>query len=146
MADDDNGEDEADEPLQQAVDEIAVPEGLVRQDFDTEIWFVGAPLRDKEKKMARSLIRAHRNLGHPRPGDLARALSQDQRVDPEAVALCKRLRCATCERTRKPLPPRPTSFRTTGPFNSKICLDFVYVQDARGDGYNFLHILEPNGS
>eukprot|EP00913_Durusdinium_trenchii_P016249 g15271.t1 len=33
-----------------------------------------------------------------------------------------------------------------GSFNSKLCMDFVYVPDAEGNNYQFLHILEPNGS
>ena len=71
---------------------------------------------------------------------------QNQKVAPEAVALSRRLRCATCERTRRPLPPRPTSLKATGPFNSRVCLDFVHIHDANKVGHLYLHILEPNGS
>ena len=36
--------------------------------------------------------------------------------------------------------------KTTGPFNSRVNLDFVHMHDADKEGYLFLHILEPNGS
>ncbi|CAE7177640.1 unnamed protein product [Symbiodinium microadriaticum] len=142
-------------PLQPAEEGVAVKddaqdalveEGLVRQDFAGECWIIGGPLKPKEKILAKALVRMHRNLGHPRTEDLVRALNQDPKVSAEAVALARRLRCATCERTRRPLPPRPTSLRAAGPFNSKVMLDFVYLHDAKGDGHNFLHVLEPNGN
>ena len=61
-----------------------------------------------------SVVRLHRNLGHPRTEDFVRALVQHGRMDPECINLAKRLKCATCERTRRPLPPRPTSLKATG--------------------------------
>ena len=135
-----------DELVRDEVQEGLVQEGLVRQDFAGECWFIGGPLREKEKALARALVRMHRNLGHPRMEDMIRALAQSNKVDPEAVSLCRRLRCATCERTRRPLPPRPTSLKVVGQFNSKVCLDFVHIADAEKVTHRFLHILEPNGS
>ena len=114
----------------------------MRQDFAGEIWFVGPPFRPKKKILAKSLARLHRNLGHPRQEDFTRALSMNPKMEAEAVTLSRRMKCATCERTRRPLPPRPTSLKMIGPFNS----DFVHVHDAAGDGHLFLHILEPNAS
>ena len=127
------------------VNQALIEQGVVRQDFSGECWFVGPPLRDKEKKLARSLVRMHRNLGHPRPEDFARALSTHKQIAPEAVSLSRRLRCATCERNRRPPPPKPTSLKAMGPFNSKLAMDFVYAHDANGENYMFLHVLEPNG-
>ena len=127
------------------VHEALIEQGVVKQDFSGECWFVGAPLRDKEKKLAKALVRMRRNLGHPRPEDFARALAVNKQVAPEAVSLSRRLRCATCERTRRPPPPRPTSLKVMGPCNSKLAMDFVYAPDANGDNYMFLHVLEPNG-
>ena len=127
------------------VHEALIEQGVVKQDFSGECWFVGAPLRDKEKKLAKALVRMHRNLGHPRPEDFARALAVNKQVAPEAVGLSRRLRCSTCERTRRPPPPRPTSLKVMGPFNSKLAMDFVYAPDANGDNYMFLRVLEPNG-
>ncbi|CAE7233125.1 GIP, partial [Symbiodinium necroappetens] len=69
------------------VQEGLVQEGLVRQDFAGECWFIGGPLREKEKALARALVRMHRNLGHPRMEDMIRALAQSNKVDPEAVCL-----------------------------------------------------------
>ena len=135
-----------DEPVRDEVQEGLEREGLVRQDVAGECWFSGGPLKPAEKQLAKALVRMHRNLGHPRQEDFTRALAQNQKVAPEAVALSRRLRCATCERTRRPLPPRPTSLKATGPFNSRVCLDFVHIHDSEKSGHLFLHILEPNGS
>ena len=79
------------------VHEALIEQGVIKQDFSGECWFVGPPLRDKEKKLAKALVRMHRNLGHPRPEDFARALAVNKQVAPEAVSLSRRLRCATCE-------------------------------------------------
>ena len=135
-----------DELARDEVQDGLVQEGLVRQDFAGECWFIGGPLREKEKALARALVRMHRNLGHPRMEDMVRALAQNTKVEPDAVSLCRRLRCATCERTRRPLPARPTSLKMVGQFNSKICLDFVHVSDAEKVTHRYLHVLEPNGS
>lgn len=101
-------------------------EGLVRQDFSGERWFVGPPLTAAQKKIAPALVKMHRNLGHPRQPDFTRALAQQDRLEDEVLALSRRLRCATCERTR-------------------LAMDFVYLHDSKGDKHNFLHILDPAG-
>ncbi|CAE7586371.1 RE1 [Symbiodinium natans] len=132
--------------VQDVIHEGMIQEGVVQQSFAGEIWFIGGPLKEKEKAIARSLVRAHRNLGHPRAEDFTRALAQNYRVSPEAISLSRRLRCATCERTKRPHPPRPSSLKMTGPFNSRVCLDFVHLHDADKEGHWFLHIVEPNGS
>ena len=134
------------DPLEEPVRESLQKEGLVRQDFASgECWFIGPPLRHEERRIATSLVRMHRNLGHPRQEDFTRALAQHGKVDPEAVALSRRLRCASCERTRRPLPPRPTSLKAVGAFNDRVCLDFVFLHDATEVKHNFLHILDPAG-
>lgn len=73
------------------------------------------------------------------------ALVQHGKMDPECINLARRLKCATCERTRKPLPPRPASFKAMGCFNDKICLDYVFLHDSEGTKHNYIHILEPAG-
>lgn len=120
-------------------------ERLVRQDFAGECWFIGPPLTQEQKKVAPSIVRMHRNLGHPRQEDFTRALAQQDRVEPEVLALSRRLRCATCERTKRPLPPRPTSLKSTPSFNTKLSLDFVFLHDSDGVKFNYLHVLDPAG-
>ncbi|CAL1151001.1 unnamed protein product [Cladocopium goreaui] len=121
-------------------------EGLVRQDFAGECWFVGPPLTSGQKKLAPALVRMHRNLGHPRKEDFVRALAQQDRLEQDALVLARRLRCATCERTRRPLPPRPSSLKSTPAFNTKLSLDFVYLHDSNGEKFHYLHILDPAGA
>ena len=134
------------DPLQEPLAEAFVEQGLVRQDFAKgECWFIGAPLSQEQKRMAPSLVRLHRNLGHPRNEDFVRALAQSDKIEAEAIALARRLRCATCERTRRPLPPRPTSLKAVGAFNDRLCMDFVFLHDINGEKRNYLHILDPAG-
>ena len=118
----------------------------MRQDFAGECWFVGPPLTSGQKKLAPALVRMHRNLGHPRKEDFVRALAQQDRLEQDALVLARRLRCATCERTRRPLPPRPSSLKSTPAFNTKLSLDFVYLHDSNGEKFHYLHILDPAGA
>ena len=67
-------------------------------------------------------------------------------MEPEATELSRRLKCAVCERSRRPKIPRPSSFKIIIAFNSKLCMDFVNIADVKHTMYQFLHILEPNGS
>ena len=119
---------------------------LTKQTYADEQWFIGPPLTNKQKKLAPMLVKVHKNLGHPAQPDLTRALIQDGKVEPDAIELSRRLRCGTCERSKRPGIPRPSSFKVIGAFNSKLCIDFVYVTDANQDNHAFLHLLEPNGS
>ena len=134
------------DPLEEPMQEVMAQQGLVRQDYASgECWFIGAPLRHEQRRLAPGLVRMHRNLGHPRNEDFVRALAQHGKVDPEAVALARRLRCASCERTKRPLPPRPTSLKTIGGFNDKVCLDFLFMHDINQEKHTYLHVLDPAG-
>ena len=125
---------------------VEIPEKTLLKQSYGEHWFVGPPLNAKQKKLAPTVVKLHKNLGHPSQPDLTRALIQAGNVEPEAIELSRRMKCAVCERTRRPRIPRPTSFKVVGAFNSKLCMDFVNVPDVAGEMFQFLHILEPNGS
>ena len=132
------------DPLEESLDEAMGQQGLARREHASgECWFIGPPLRHEHRRLAPSLVRMHRNLGHPRNEDFVRALSQHGKVDPEAVALARRLRCASCERTKRPLPPRPASLKIIGGFNEKVCMYFVFLHDALEEKHTYLHILDP---
>ncbi|CAK9048607.1 Retrovirus-related Pol polyprotein from transposon RE1 (Retro element 1) (AtRE1) [Includes: Protease RE1 [Durusdinium trenchii] len=134
------------DPLDEHVEQGMAEQGLVRQDYASgECWFIGPPLRHEQRRLAPSLVRMHRNLGHPRTEDFVRALAQHGKIDPEAVALARRLRCASCERTKRPLPPRPTSLKAVGSFNDKVCLDVVFLHDVDEVKHTYLHVLDPAG-
>lgn len=122
------------------------PDSIITRQAYGETWFIGPPLTNKQKKLAPTVVKMHKNLGHPSQPDFTRALVQEGTIEPEAIELSRRLRCSVCERSRRPKTPRPTSFKVIGSFNSKLCMDFVYMNDAAGDTHQFLHILEPNGS
>eukprot|EP00969_Alexandrium_andersonii_P295718 13071644-Alexandrium_andersonii.AAC.1 len=54
----------------------------------------------------RIVQRLHRNLGHPRPEELARAL-RHAGARPDVVAWAKRFRCEACKKSVRPLARRP---------------------------------------
>ena len=119
---------------------------ITKQTYAQEQWFTGPPLTVKQKRFAPAIVKLRKNLGHPSQPDLTRALVQEGNVETEAIELSRRLKCAVCERSRRPKIPRPTSFKVIGAFNSKLCMDFVHLPDIQGNQHQFLHILEPNGS
>ena len=53
------------------------------------------------------LFRQHRNLGHPQPTELARALRHAGARREAVRFVLKELRCPTCEARPLPLPPHP---------------------------------------
>ena len=134
------------DPMEEPMQEAMAQQGLVRQDYASgECWLIGPPLRHEQGRLAPGLVRMHSHLGHPRNEDFVRALAQNGKVDPEAVALARRLRCASCEMTKRPLPPRPTSLKIIGGFNDKVCLDFLFMHDINQEKHTYLHVLDPAG-
>ena len=119
---------------------------VTKQTYAQERWFTGPPLTTKQKRLAPTIAKWHKNLGHPSQPDLTRALVQEGNVETEAIELSRRLKCAVCERSRRPKIPRPASFKVIGAFNSKLRMDFARLPDIQGNQHQFLHILEPNGS
>ena len=107
--------------------------------------YIGRPLTHEQQKVSPSIVWMHSNFGHPQPEDFIRAQAQQDRLEPEVLTLSRRLRCATRERTKKPLPPRPTSLKSTPSFNTKLSLDFVFLHDPAGEKFNYLHVLDPAG-
>ena len=109
-----------------------------------ELYFAGPPLTVQQRAVAPIVARLHKNLGHPSNVDLVRLLNQHGGSQ-EAVDLARRLRCAPCLRTVRPKSPRPARIPTTGPFNSCIALDFVYLHDCSGQVFQNLSILDLSG-
>ena len=75
----------------------------------------------------RELFRQHRNLGHPQPTELARALRHPGARREAVRFVLKELRCPTCEARLLPLPHRPGMLRCL-PFNQCIGVDLVVLE------------------
>ena len=84
------------------LEEIYEPRHLGQEEDEDDETETARALSERGK---RELFRQHRNLGHPQPTELARALRHSG-ARREAFAL----RCPTCEAPPPPLPPRPGMF------------------------------------
>ena len=106
-----------------------------KKDDETE---TARPLSEREK---RELYRQHRNLGHPQPTDLARAL-QHAGARREAIRfVLKELRCPTCEARPLPLPPRPGMLPRCLRFNQSIGVDLVDFEVRVGTSAKALNVV-----
>ena len=93
-----------DEVLPLEVNEIVEPRQLGLDEPEDDETQTARALSEREK---RELFRQHRNLVHPQPSELARALRHSG-VRREAIrVVLKDLRCPTCEARPLPLPRRP---------------------------------------
>ena len=89
---------------QDDLEEIYEPRHLVQEEDEDDETETARLMSEREK---RELFRQHRNLGHPQPTELARAL-RHAGARREAIRFdLKELRCPTCEARPLPLPHRP---------------------------------------
>ena len=110
------------EILPHDLEEIYEPRRLVQEEDEDDETETARPLSEREK---RELFRQHRNLGHPQPTELARAL-RHARARREAIRIVlKELRCPTCEAQPLPLPPRPGMLPRCLRFNQCIGVDLI---------------------
>ena len=107
------------------LEEIYEPRHLVQEEDEDDETETARPLSEREQ---RELFRQHRNLGHPQPTELARALRHaGARVEAVRFVL-KELRCPTCEARPLPLPLRPGMLPRCLRFNQCIGVDLVDLE------------------
>ena len=88
-----------------------------------------------------SLLRAHKNLGHPEPAKLA-ALLRQQGFRPDIVKSAYELRCDTCESLRAPQKARPSAIREAIDFNDKISVDGMTWTNPNGYQFHIYHFID----
>ena len=115
------------EPRQMVLDEPA--------DDETE---TARALSEREK---RELFRQHRNLKHPQPSELARALRHAGAKREAIRFVLKEMRCPTCEARPLPLPPRPGMLPRCLQFNQCIGVDLVELEVRDGTSAKALNVV-----
>eukprot|EP00435_Cladocopium_sp_Y103_P001293 s456_g1.t1 len=78
------------------------------------------------EKVKQSLMKLHRNLGHPSNSDLVRILKHGQASD-LAVQLARELSCDFCTARKPPTVPNPGKVSTVTEFNQRVGLDVKYL-------------------
>ena len=88
-----------------------------------------------------SLIRMHKNLGHPSNDRLAKAL-QTSGYRPEVVQAAQEIQCQVCAANAPPKHARPATLKTMLDFNHKIYVDGITWTNKTGQTYHLYHILD----
>ena len=91
------------------LEEIYEPRHLDQEEDEDDETETARPLSEQEK---RELFRQHRNLGHPQPMELARALRHAGARREDFRFVLKELRCPTCEARPLPLPHQSRNVAT----------------------------------
>ena len=126
------------ERLPPELEEIDEPRHL-EQEEDEDDETETAPARSEREK--RELFRQHRNLGHPQPTELARALRLAGARREAFRFVLKGLRCPTCEARPPPLPPRPGMSPRCLRVNQCIGVDLVDLEVRDGTSAKALNVV-----
>ena len=126
------------EKLPPELEEIYEPRHLDQEEDEDDETQTARPLSEREK---RELFRQHRNLGHPQPTDLARALRHAGARREAIRFVLKELRCPTCEARPLPLPHRRGMLPRSLRFNQCIGVDLVDLKVRDGTSAKALNVV-----
>ena len=88
-----------------------------------------------------TIIKLHKNLGHPSNDRLARAL-QVNGSRPEVIQAASEIRCNICAAHAPPKHARPASLKSMIDFNHKVYLDGIKWTNSQGKSFHFFHMLD----
>ncbi len=83
----------------------------------------------------------HRNLGHPEPRALARAIRLSGGTD-AAVKAALAYRCPVCYRLQEPRPTAAAKLRRWRHFGDAVAVDLFQLADCKGHTRDFLNMLD----
>ena len=126
------------EILPPELEEIYEPRHLEQEEDEDDETETARALSEREK---RELFRQHRNLGHPQPTELVRALRHAGARREAIRFVLKELRCPTCEVRLLPLPPRPGMLPRCSRFNQCIGVDLVDLEVRDGTSAKALDVV-----
>ena len=95
-------------------------------------------LSNEEQK---SLLRAHRNLGHPSADRFATVLRQ-QGFRHEVVRAALEMKCSTCEAKIEPKHARPSTLKDDLDFNDRISIDGLEWTNKHGTSFHIYHVID----
>ena len=114
------------------------PRHLEQEEDEDDETETARTLSEREK---RELFRQHRNLGHPQPTELARALRHAGSRRGAFRFVLKELRCPTCEARPLPLPLRPGMLPRCLRFNQCIGVDLVDLEVRDGTSAKAFNVI-----
>ena len=88
-----------------------------------------------------TLLRAHKNLGHPDPAKFA-ALLKQQGFRREIVQSAYEIQCETCEAHRAPKHARPSAIKEALDFNDRISVDGFTWSNRHGASFHVYHFID----
>ena len=80
----------------------------------------------KREQMMQSLLRLHKNLGHPSCASLARVLKHGG-ASQQAIDLAREVQCEVCKEHKPPSVPPPAQTHRSTHFNQRVGLDVKYL-------------------
>ena len=113
------------EVLPPELEELFEPRQLGLDEPEDDETGTARALSEREK---REPFRQHRNLGHPQPSELARALRHAGARREALRFVLKEMRCSTCEARPLPLPLCPGMLPRCLRFNQCIGVDLVDLE------------------
>ena len=88
-----------------------------------------------------SIIKWHKNLGHPSPERFASVLQQ-QGCRPEMYRAAKEYQCSVCQQAKGPRHARPATLKDDTDFNDRIAVDQVTWTNKNGTKFQIFHIVD----
>ena len=120
-------------PLQEVDEDTTVTAGELTRKLGGEEFDSDSDEEDDHtaptEKQKREIFKIHRNLGHPPPNDLGRALRHAGMKRHLVRWAVKELRCPVCEARVKPAAKRPGALPRCLKFNQVVGIDLVEFQD-----------------
>ncbi len=101
----------------------------------------GPKFRVLDNEIRNTLIKLHKNLGHPDSKLFAQVL-KDQQWDPKIVEASLEMQCPTCLELQKPKIARPAHLNEPREFNELVVPDGVDWTSREGRKFHFYHILD----
>ena len=89
----------------------------------------------------KSLLRAHRNLGHPSPDRFGTVLRQ-QGFRPEMVRAAMEMKCSTCSAQIEPKHARPSTIKDDLDFNDRVSIDGLKWTNKHGTSFHIYHVID----
>jgi hypothetical protein len=115
----------------------------VRPEKSTEIQLEHQSFRFRSlpKWEQQTILRMHKNLGHPSNDRLARAL-QINGARAEVVQAALEIRCAICAANAPPKHARPATLKPLLDFNHKVYIDGITWSNSQGKQFHMYHMLD----
>ena len=88
-----------------------------------------------------TLVRCHKNLGHPSPERLSTVLRQ-QGYRPAIAKAALEYKCSICQSSVAPKNARPCTLRDDLDFNDRVCIDGLSWTNSQGKTHHMYHMVD----